>query len=183
MLFTKKIGTHNLNTTLTLGNSIFDKVKCTKFLGIYIDENLRWNEHTHKVTKKLTISYYAINKAKHSLNKRHLSTVYYSMVYPYLIYGITLWGNASKIHLTKLITIENKIIRIISAATKYNAHTEPLSKTLKILKLEDVYHHQIDFTVTAIHADPGISRKGHKAEYHTRQLHVKVSHIWVQTVE
>ena len=71
MLFTNR-DTQNLNTTLTLGNSIIDKVKCTKFLGIYIDENLKWNEHTHKVTQKLTRSYYAINKAKHSLNKRHL---------------------------------------------------------------------------------------------------------------
>ena len=91
MLFTNR-DTQNLNTTLTLGNSIIDKVKRTKFLGIYIVENLRWNEHTHKVTKKLTRSYYAINKAKHSLNKRHLSTVYYAMVYPYLIYGITYGG-------------------------------------------------------------------------------------------
>ena len=64
------------------------------------------------------------------------------MVYPYLIYGITLWGNATKIDVTKLITIQKKIIRMVSAA-KYSAHTEPLFKTLKILKLEDVYHHQI----------------------------------------
>ena len=96
-----------------------------------MDENLRWNEHTHKVTRKLTRSYYAINKAKHFLNKRHLSTVYYSMVYPYLLYGITLWGNASNIHLTKRITIQKMIIRMILAA-KYSAHTEPLFKTQNI---------------------------------------------------
>ena len=85
-------------------------------------------------------------------------------MYLYLIYGITLWGNAPKIHLTKLITIQKKIIRMVSAA-KYSAHTEPLFKTLNILKLEDVYPHQIlklclqistwssiSFTVTAIHA-------------------------------
>ena len=64
------------------------------------------------------------------------------MVYPYLIYGNTLWGNASKIHLTKLVTIQKKIIKMISAAN-YSAHTEPLFRTLKILKLEDIYHHQI----------------------------------------
>ena len=118
MLFTNR-DTQNLNTTLTLGNSIINKVKCTKFLGIFIDENLKWNEHTHKVTQKLTRSYYAINKAKHSLNKRHLSTVYYSMVYPYLTYGITIWGNAPKIHLTKLITIQKKIIRMVSVQRTY----------------------------------------------------------------
>ena len=36
MLFTNR-DTQHLNTTLTLGNSIIAKVKCTKFLGIYID--------------------------------------------------------------------------------------------------------------------------------------------------
>ena len=170
MLFTNR-DIQNLNTTLTLGNSIIDKVKCTKFLGMYIDENLKWNEHTHKVTQKLTRSYYAINKAKHSLNKRHLSTVYYSMVYPYLIYGITLWGNAPKIHLTKLITIQKKIIKMVSAA-KYSAHTEPLFKTLKILKLEDVYHHQIlnyVYKYVRGHLSPSLSQLFTLAQdYHER---------------
>ena len=47
-----------------LWETIIGKVNFTKFLGIYIYENLRWNKHTHKVTQKLTRSYYATNKAK-----------------------------------------------------------------------------------------------------------------------
>ena len=40
--------------------------------------------------QKLTRSYYTMNKAKQILNERHLSTVYYLMVYPCLMYDITL---------------------------------------------------------------------------------------------
>ena len=78
-----------MNTPLTLENAIIDKVNCTKLYVIYIDEKLNWNIHPHKVTNKLTKSYYAIHNAKHFINKKHLSTVYY-MVYPYLIFGITI---------------------------------------------------------------------------------------------
>ena len=66
------------------------------------------------------------------------------MVYLYLSYGITLWGNASKIHLSKPVTIQKNIIIFISSA-KYSTHTEPLFKTLNtsIFKLEDIYHRLI----------------------------------------
>ena len=75
--------------------------------------------------------------------------MYYSIVYLYLIDGITLWvfmprGNASKILMTKLKLSQSQknIIRMISAA-KYSTDAEPLFKFLKILLLEDIYQHQI----------------------------------------
>ena len=55
------------------------------------------------VQLKLTKSY-AINKAKHFLNMKHLSKLYYSMLYSYITYGIIIWGTAPKVHLAKLIT-------------------------------------------------------------------------------
>ena len=136
MIFTYTHQEHN-PMDIQLANTTLKKTSCAKFLGIHIDENLRWNVHIREVIKKLTRSFYAINKAKHLLNRKHLSTLYYSMVYPYLTYGITVWGTASKVHLSKLITKQKKIIRIIAGAN-YCAHTEPLFKRLNMLKFEDI---------------------------------------------
>ena len=64
------------------------------------------------------------------------------MIQPYLNYGILAWGNASQSLINKTFLLQKKAIRIISKAA-YNSHTEPLFKTLKILKLEDQYTYEV----------------------------------------
>ena len=81
---------HSMEIKLT--NKIITKTNCVKFLGVFIDENLKWNEHIKVIKQKISRSFFAINKAKHVLNKKHLVTLYYSLVYPYQTYGISLWG-------------------------------------------------------------------------------------------
>ena len=67
-----------------------------------------------------------------------MKTLYYSMIFPYLIYGITLWGATYKSSVNKLTVMQKKVIRAMVSA-KYNAHTDDLFNELGILKLDDVY--------------------------------------------
>ena len=52
---------------------------------------------------------------------------------PYLNYGITLWGFKCE----RILKLQKKAARILSAS-KHNAHTEPLFKNLKLLKIEHI---------------------------------------------
>ena len=52
----------------------------------------------------------------------------------YITYGILAWGNNTN----RLFKLQKKAIRLISNS-KYNAHTGPLFKTLKCLKIDDIY--------------------------------------------
>ena len=91
--------------------------------------------HSHKYSKKrITKSFFTINKAKHVLNKKHLTILYYSLVHSYLTYGIILWGSAKDTHVSKLIITQKKI-----TGAPNDAHSEPLFKLLNILKLIDLY--------------------------------------------
>ena len=56
------------------------------------------------------------------------------MVLSHLNYGILVWG----FDLDRLFKLQKKAIRIITGS-KYNAHTEPLFKSLKTLKLTDIF--------------------------------------------
>ena len=115
-----------------------------------IDDKLKWDEHINTVKQKLNRSLFAINKAKQVLPSKHLITLYYTLVYPYLTYGINLWGAACDTHLNKLIIMQKKLVRSIAFA-KYDAHTEPLFKKLGLLKLHDIYRVQISkFTLSHI---------------------------------
>ena len=67
-----------------------------------------------------------------------MHTLYFTLVYPYFAYGIPLWGGTYNVHMKKLITMQKRIIRVISGA-KYNDHTGPLFKQIHILKLDDIF--------------------------------------------
>ena len=133
--------TSNANYNLKLANSTLSKTSCAKFLGVHIDDKLKWNEHISAVKAKISRSFFAINRAKSVLNTKHLSNLYYSMVYTHIIYGLSLWGAASKVHLYPLDIMHKKIIRVVGGA-KYNSHTAPILHKLSMLSLEDIYRKQ-----------------------------------------
>ena len=72
------------NIDLQLSDISIERTKYTKFLGIYIDEKLKWDEHINVLKTKISKSFFAINKVKHILPRNMLTTLYYSLIYPYL---------------------------------------------------------------------------------------------------
>ena len=71
-----------------------------------------------------------------------LSEFYYSLIYPFLTYGVHVWGLTFPSFLTQLFIIQKKAIRIISFSEP-KSHSEPLFKSLNLLKLNDVIELQI----------------------------------------
>ena len=127
----------DINIQLKIDSVPLERVNTTKFLGIYIDEHLTWESHIKYCMKKISSGTYAINMSKHVLSRSHLLLLYYSLVQPYLQYGIVLWGNAYQKHLVKLEIAQKKAIRAITGG-KYNESTSPLFRSINILKLKDL---------------------------------------------
>jgi hypothetical protein len=64
----------------------------TKFLGIYINENMKWNNHIKHLTSKLNTSYYIISSLKNVMSPYVLRTIHFACFHVHLRYGLTLWG-------------------------------------------------------------------------------------------
>ena len=105
---------YNLN--VKIGNQIIERKDVVKFLGIYIDSKLEWHDHINYINNKLNSSLYAMRKMKQLLNRKHLLTLYYALIYPYLDYGITLWGSTHNSYIKTLFIKQKKAIRIITDA-------------------------------------------------------------------
>ena len=54
-----------------------------------------------------------------------------------MTYGITLWGNTYISNLNPIITLQKRVVRIITFS-KFDDHSSPLFKNLNILKLVDL---------------------------------------------
>ena len=79
MIFTNT-NTEQRHMELTMTNKTITPTKCVKFLGVLIDEKLKWDEHIKTVKQnKINRSFFAINRAKHFLKRKNLVTLYYSL--------------------------------------------------------------------------------------------------------
>ena len=77
----------------------------TKFLGVYIDENISWKSHIAHVCCKISKTIGILYKSREILSKFLLKQLYFSFVQSYLQYGNAAWGST---HKTKLETLCRK---------------------------------------------------------------------------
>ena len=77
-------------------------------------------------------------KLKNYVPRAVLINLYYSLVYPYLLYGNIVWGGTNDQHIIPLQLLQKKIVRIITDSN-YLAHTDPLFKQTNILKIKDLH--------------------------------------------
>lgn len=129
--------THN-DLNVLLDDTILERVKSTKFLGVIIDECLTWKAHIDCISKTVSRNIGVLNKLKHSIPVRILHTLYCTLVLPYINYGILIWGNTCKSYLDKLIKIQKWAVRSITNS-HYRAHTAPLFNQLNLLTVLDIY--------------------------------------------
>ena len=116
---------------LSIDGKPIEYVKYFKSLGILFDENLTWKCHIHMVTNNLSKVIGILNRSKHVYPKNALLSIYHSLFATHLNYGLLLWGT----HVNRVSKLQKKTVRIMSIS-KYLAHSEPLFKTLKLLKIE-----------------------------------------------
>ena len=123
---------------ILLDTTILSQVTFTKFLGVILDDKLKWTHHISYIKKKyISKGMGIILKARKVLKKKVLLQLYHSFVTPYLIYCLEIWGNASDIHLQPLITTPKKPVRIITSS--YCSHTKFLFKHLNVIPFKNYF--------------------------------------------
>jgi len=67
----------------------------TKFLGLFIDSSLLWNNHIDQLMTKLSTACYTIRSIKPCRTQVPERMIYFSNVHSILTYGIIFWSNSS----------------------------------------------------------------------------------------
>ena len=119
---------------LSIDGKPIEHVQYFKFLGMLFDENLTLRCHINMVTNKLSKVIGILNRLKHVYPQNALLSIYHSLLASHLSYGLLLWST----HGSRVSKLQEQTVRIMSNS-KYLAHSEPLFKTLKLLKIEYVY--------------------------------------------
>ena len=122
---------------ISINEQRIKQVKERVFLSVVLDEHLTWKPHISQVAHKISKSIGVINRARFFLPKPCLKTLYYCLVYPYLHYCIIVWGSSYKTNLCRLVSLQKRVIRIISKSA-FDSHSDPIFKELELLKLFDI---------------------------------------------
>ncbi len=132
MIFqTQKKNVESFN--LKIDNVIIERVNEFNFLGLTLDEHLTWKCHINKLSSKISQCMGILNRLKHFLPTQTKVLIFNSLVLPHLKFGILIWGFKCE----KVSKLQMRVIRILSMG-KYNAHSEPLFKKHKLLKMCDI---------------------------------------------
>ena len=101
------------NLKLYIDGSEIQRATVVKYLGVLIDDGLKWTDHIESVYKNI-IKYIGIfYKIRHKLGSKNLTNFYFATIYPHITYGIEIYANTCKTYLNKLITLNNKLLRIL----------------------------------------------------------------------
>ena len=113
-----------------------------RFLGVIIDDKLKFNLHINEVANKVSKNADVLYKLRNFEPNNTLLTVYRSIIESHLNYCNLIFGNAFPTHLTPLVVAQKKAVRIVANKPPLS-HTDPIFFNLKLLKLFDFYKYNL----------------------------------------
>ena len=122
------------STSITIQNQLLNKTINAKFLGITIDEKLKFEIHINNVISKINKVTGILWKTKEIVHKTTLRMLYLSLAWSHLTYGVLAWGRGNLVSLNKLQNAQNKLVKII-----YGSHNNSIYQLNNLLRVTDTY--------------------------------------------
>ena len=112
-----------------IGSEDFKLVSYVKYLGVQVDQELRWTNDLTTVTKKISRGIGILRYAKQYFPLATIDTMYRSLVEPYFRYCCPVWGNAGVSIIGKLQMLQNRAPKLITNSP-FDASPLPVIRAL-----------------------------------------------------
>ena len=120
------------------GNTQLRVVTTFKYLGLWMDSNLNWNDHCGKMAKKAGLKLHLMRRLSKILPQSTMCQVYKTYLMPILEYGATVWGFTSEESMKKAQRLINLAARIVSSNYDYiNTRGADLAKKMEWSTFEE----------------------------------------------
>ncbi len=94
---------------INVNNSILQYVTCFKLLGCFVSDNLKWNVHIDHVLCQVAKGVGMLACVRHYFPINIKRMIYIAFVNSYLLYCISIWGNAASYLINKLLVMQKKL--------------------------------------------------------------------------
>ena len=120
----------------SVSNSEIEKVQTYKYLGIIVDEHLKWHKHIDHVQSEIRRASYALRNLRYCSTDVVMKVVYHSLVESHLRFGITAWGTST--HCSRLQKSQSRLLKLLKNKDEYLS-INSLYKLVTLTEFFDVY--------------------------------------------
>ena len=147
LLFTKS----NKTLDVFIKGSKIEQTKSTTYLGVLLDDKLKWHEHIEYVANKLSEADGISCKRQRYVPQNLLTSEYYSLAYSCSQYAILCRGNASTKELNNLQVRQNRLVQAITNSFRQKTKLKPLFQQLHFLKVELIFKMEVAKFMSKMH--------------------------------
>lgn len=127
---------HFACASIKIDNNEIKYKEQSKFLGVWLDETLKWFTHIQELSKRLSKMCFALLIVRRIARLDTTRVLYFAYFHSIMKYGIIFWGNAP--HVQLIFKIQKRAIRTIMQVPKRTSCRQ-LFKDLGILPLPCMY--------------------------------------------
>ena len=127
---------------LKFGKQKINQENSVKFLGLLLDSNLNWKAHITELSKKLSRTVGLFYKIRHYAPLETLKPLYYGIFFPFLSYGIHVWGLTNSTYFDLIFVLQKKVLKSITF-NDITSPAMPIFRNLELLTLADIHNLQV----------------------------------------
>lgn len=138
MIFHPQQKTKKYTLNININGSPIEQVSKFEYLGISLQEDMRWDGHINSICSKISSIAGVMNRLGNTVDKNTLISLYYAHVNSHISYMSPLWGNAATdTLLNSLQVVQNQALRSLFRVDYYanGLGTEEIRNKHKILSI------------------------------------------------
>ena len=126
---------------IRLDGTQISRKKCIKYLGVLVDENMKWRSHIDSVATKISRNLGIIGRSKHYLTSEQLRLLYNALILPHLNYCAVVWGVNYQTAISRLVLLQKRAVRLIDKKP-YLSPSKPLFIKHRLLRFPEIVQEQ-----------------------------------------
>ena len=133
-----------LTLDIKLQSNSLRQVHTHKVLGVYIDQELKWQSHIEYVCKTVSRNVFLLNKLKHYVNTDARKLFFQAHCLSHINYASMIWCNASEVHIKKLNSLHRRGVKLVSSS---QSSTDEKFRELDVLTLQQQFIYNVSLLV------------------------------------
>ena len=135
-----------------MGSVALKQVDSLKYLGVTIDDKLDWKRHIDALCKNVSKCCNIMYKVRHLIPIESRLSIYYSLFYSKVTYGIMCWGNTYDSVLNPLRIYQNKCVKAMLFMPT-SVRTKTLLFYNNLLNINDIMSYEVAKHVHKFHSN------------------------------
>ena len=136
------IASTDFRVTCTIDDQAIEEKDEIRYLGIIIDQQLKFSAHISNTASKVSRNIGIIGRIRPYIDRKTTYLLYNTLILSQLNYCCMIWGVNYHSQISKLVILQKRAVRMIENI--YPPHSSlPIFKQFKILKLEDLAKSQM----------------------------------------